>query len=105
VIWGCGVEQLPGEDACLELGERPVPDEDARTRHYQEKVRAAGAAPHRGEEDPKTLMFFTLGLVGWSLTMPQLHRMILGPGYSLEQLRPAISDAVRTLTTRPADPT
>jgi hypothetical protein len=29
--------------------------------------------------------------------MPQIRRMLLGPDHSLDELRPAIADAVRTL--------
>ncbi|WP_131739324.1 TetR family transcriptional regulator [Actinomadura roseirufa] len=80
----------------LELGDSPVPDEAARTAHYQEKVDAAGTAG-----DPRALTFFTLGLVGWSLAMPQLRRMILGPDYTEDRLRGAVANAVRALATPP----
>ncbi|WP_406503134.1 TetR/AcrR family transcriptional regulator [Streptomyces sp. NBC_00212] len=79
----------------LELGDQPVPGEETRTRHYEDKIRAAQTATSDGEARDR--LFFTLGLVGWSLAMPQLRRMILGPDHTLEQLRPAIADAVRTL--------
>ncbi|MET9496943.1 TetR family transcriptional regulator [Streptomyces sp. NPDC006552] len=79
----------------LELGDQPVPGEETRTRHYEDKIRAARTATADGEARDR--LFFTLGLVGWSLAMPQLRRMILGPDHTLEQLRPAIADAVRTL--------
>ncbi|GCE01046.1 TetR family transcriptional regulator [Embleya hyalina] len=79
----------------LELGDQSVPGEDARTRHYQDKIRAAaGVSP---DDDPRSRLFFTLGLVGWTLSMPHLRRMILGTDTNLDQLRPAISRAVRTL--------
>lgn len=86
----------------LELGDRPVPDEPGRTRHYQDKIRAAEGG---GEGDPRTLLFFTLGLVGWTLAMPQLRRMILDAGTDaaaaasadLSRLRPAVVAAVRAL--------
>jgi hypothetical protein len=81
----------------LELGDQPVPGEDARTRHYQDKLRAAATAD--ADDDPRARLFFTLGLVGWSLAMPQLRRMILGPDHDLDQLRPAIAQAVRSLPT------
>ncbi|MFG3283252.1 TetR family transcriptional regulator [Streptomyces sp. NPDC048111] len=82
----------------LELGDQSVPGEEARTRHYQDKLRAAQATD--GEADPRTRLFFTLGLVGWSLAMPQLRRMILGREENLDQLRPAIAEAVRALPTQ-----
>ncbi|MFJ2829033.1 TetR/AcrR family transcriptional regulator [Streptomyces sp. NPDC087263] len=78
----------------LELGDQPVPGEEARTQHYEDKVRATQAA---SDGEARGRLFFTLGLVGWSLAMPQLRRMILGPDGTLEQLRPAIAEAVRTL--------
>ncbi|AHH16655.1 putative transcriptional regulator, TetR family [Nocardia nova SH22a] len=80
----------------LEMGEEPVPDEQARTRHYLDKVTAAETAMTPGN-DPQALLFFTLGLVGWSLSMPQLRRMILGGDYTLDQLRTAVSSAARAL--------
>ncbi|WP_369183361.1 TetR family transcriptional regulator [Streptomyces sp. Y1] len=83
----------------LELGDRPVPGEEARTRHYRDKVRAVGG------EDSRTRLFLALGLVGWSLAMPQLRRMILGPDdgpgddpeRALDRLRSDIARAVRAL--------
>ncbi|MFF3260405.1 TetR family transcriptional regulator [Streptomyces sp. NPDC002932] len=78
----------------LELGDQPVPGEEARTRHYEHKIRATRTA---SDGEARDRLFFTLGLVGWSLAMPQLRRMILGPGYTLDQLRPAIAEVVRTL--------
>ncbi|MFI1913618.1 TetR family transcriptional regulator [Nocardia sp. NPDC020380] len=83
----------------LELGDDPVPDEENRTRHYFEKVAAAEAATTG--VDPRDLLFFTLGLVGWSIAMPQLRRMILGPDRSLDDLRPAIAGAVERLAATP----
>ncbi|MCP2342796.1 TetR family transcriptional regulator [Actinomadura rupiterrae] len=80
----------------LELGDGPVPDEEARTAHYLDKAGAAASA----SGDPGTLMLFTLGLVAWPLAMPQIRRMLLGPDHSLDALRPAIADAVRTLAAR-----
>ncbi|MGW4244750.1 TetR family transcriptional regulator [Nocardia sp. NPDC004722] len=83
----------------LELGEDPVPDEENRTRHYFEKVAAAESAMTAG--DPRDLLFFTLGLVGWTLAMPQLRRMILGPDRVLDDMRPAIAAAVQSLAAAP----
>jgi AcrR family transcriptional regulator len=80
----------------LEVGEEPVPDEPARAAHYQEKVVAAGTA-EPGGTDPRTLLFFTLGLVGWTLAMPQLRRMILDPGTDDTKLRAAVVAATRAL--------
>ncbi|MFI1584401.1 TetR family transcriptional regulator [Embleya sp. NPDC020630] len=88
----------------LELGDRPVPAEDARTRHYQDKIRAATTA--HPDDDPRSRLFFTLGLVAWTLTMPHLRRMILGPDTTLDHLRPAIANAVEALPTErtPGEP-
>ncbi|RJO78393.1 TetR/AcrR family transcriptional regulator [Nocardia panacis] len=84
----------------LEMGEDPVVDEQARTRHYLDKINAADRASSP-DEDPRTLLFFTLGLVGWTLAMPQLRRMILGPDYTPERLRTAVTAAVRNLAAPP----
>lgn len=85
----------------LELGDDPVPDEPGRTRHYQAKIRsAADADSGRGDTEARTLLFFTLGLVGWTLAMPQLRRMILDPGTDDPRpLRAAVVAAVRALAT------
>ncbi|MQY08940.1 TetR family transcriptional regulator [Actinomadura macrotermitis] len=81
----------------LELGDRPVPAEQARTQHYQDKIRAAG-----GEDDAaRNRLFLVLGMVGWSLAMPQLRRMILGPGHDLDELRHVIAGATRALSREP----
>jgi AcrR family transcriptional regulator len=81
----------------LELGDQPVPGEETRTRHYQDKLQATQAADDNG--DPRTRLFLTLGLVGWSLAMPQVRRMILGTDHSLDQLRSDIARAVQALPT------
>ncbi|MFI6156037.1 TetR family transcriptional regulator [Kitasatospora sp. NPDC051170] len=77
----------------LEMGDRPVPGEDARRRHYEDKLRAADS----GQGDERTRLFLALGLVGWSLAMPQVRRMILGPEEDLDRLRGDISRAVSAL--------
>ncbi|MFJ9370799.1 TetR family transcriptional regulator [Nocardia sp. NPDC101769] len=89
----------------LEMGEDPVPDEQARTQHYLDKISAAEQAAATDNSDPKALLFFTLGLVGWSLAMPQLRRMILGPDYTLDKMRASISSAVQALADAPSDST
>ncbi|MGW3074319.1 TetR family transcriptional regulator [Kitasatospora sp. NPDC001132] len=86
----------------LELGDQPVPGEEARTRHYQDKLRAARSADDTG--DPRARLFLTLGMVGWSLAMPQLRRMILGPDHTLDGLRTDIAHAVRALPAGEAHP-
>jgi AcrR family transcriptional regulator len=87
----------------LEMGEDPVPDEQARTQHYLDKVSAAEEATSTDSGDPKALLFFALGLVGWSLAMPQLRRMILGTDYTLDDMRASVSAAVQTLADAPRD--
>ncbi|OIK02252.1 TetR/AcrR family transcriptional regulator [Streptomyces monashensis] len=79
----------------LEIGEAPVPAEEARTRHYQDKVEAAESGGAGG--DARTRVFFTLALAGWSIAMPQLRRMILGPDYSLDDLGTEVARAVGEL--------
>lgn len=82
----------------LERGDQPVPGEDARRSHYEDKVRAVRTAEgDEGDEDPRTRLFLALGLVGWSLAMPQVRRMVLGPDEDLDRLRTDISRAVRAL--------
>ncbi|MGA5820210.1 TetR family transcriptional regulator [Kitasatospora sp. NPDC094028] len=84
----------------LELGDQPVPGEEARARHYEDKLRTVQAGG--GDEDARARLFLTLGLVGWSLAMPQVRRMILGPDEDLDRLRTDISRAVRALPGQPA---
>lgn len=80
--------------AALELGDRPVPGEEARTQHYEDKT---GATQTTSDCEARSRLFCTLVLVGWSRAMPQFRRVILGPDHTLGQLRPAIAEAVRTL--------
>ncbi|MDL4820072.1 TetR family transcriptional regulator [Actinomadura opuntiae] len=87
----------------LELGDQPVPGEEARTRHYQDKLHATQVLGAPG--DARTRLFFTLGLVGWTLAMPQVRRMILGPDHTPAQLRSAVAHAVEALTQNPSPPT
>lgn len=86
----------------LEIGEQPVPAEEARTRHYQDKIDAAESAGPGG--DARTRVFFTLALAGWSIAMPQLRRMVLGADYGLDDLRVDLARAVRTLPTDAGPP-
>ncbi|MFF7656380.1 TetR family transcriptional regulator [Streptomyces sp. NPDC007983] len=92
----------------LEIGDQPVPAEEDRTRHYQDKVDAAASGGQSGQGgdtgDARTRVFFTLALAGWSVAMPQLRRMVLGPGHSLDDLRADIARAVRDLSTGPGQP-
>ncbi|WP_031071013.1 TetR family transcriptional regulator [Streptomyces sp. NRRL WC-3742] len=82
----------------LEMGDRPVPGEDARRRHYEDKLQAVRAADAgKDDSDARTRLFLALGLVAWSLAMPQVRRMILGPEEDLDRLRSDISRAVRAL--------
>ena len=81
----------------LEIGEEPVPAEEARTRHYQDKIDAAESGGPGG--DARTRVFFTLALTGWSIAMPQLRRMVLGPDHSLDDLRDEVARSVRALST------
>ncbi|MFJ9180562.1 TetR/AcrR family transcriptional regulator [Streptomyces sp. NPDC102360] len=85
----------------LEMGEGPVPGEEERTRHYGDKIHAAqlGGAP---DAEAGTQVFFTLALAGWTIAMPQLRRMLLGPDCDLDQLRENVGRAVQAMLT-PAD--
>ncbi|MFI0821291.1 TetR family transcriptional regulator [Streptomyces sp. NPDC021098] len=80
----------------LEIGDQPVPAEEARTAHYQDKIDAAVSGGRGG--DARARVFFTLALAGWSIAMPQLRRMILGPGHSLDDLRTDVVQAVQVLS-------
>ena len=79
----------------LEIGDRPVPAEEARTRHYQDKIDSAESGGQGG--DARSCVFFTLALASWSIAMPQLRRMVLGPDHSLDDLRAEVARAVRAL--------
>jgi len=83
----------------LELGDREVPAEAARTDHYQRKVDATARSGRF--TDPRAALFLSLGLVSWTTAVPQLRRMILGPDYPPERLRAAVAAAVEALADRP----
>ncbi|MEU3340071.1 TetR family transcriptional regulator [Streptomyces sp. NPDC006668] len=80
----------------LEIGDGPVPAEEERTAHYGDKVTAAQAAGDE-EDDARTRVFFTLALASWSVAMPQLRRMVLGPDFGMDRLRQEIARAVAAL--------
>lgn len=80
----------------LEIGDQPVPAEETRTAHYQDKIDAAASGGRGG--DARTRVFFTLALAGWSIGMPQLRRMVLGPNHPLDDLRAEVAEAVRALS-------
>jgi AcrR family transcriptional regulator len=79
----------------LEIGDGPVPSERERTAHYGDKVTAAQAG--EPDADARTRVFFTLALASWSVAMPQLRRMVLGPDFDMDQLRQEIARAVASL--------
>ncbi|WP_225731931.1 MULTISPECIES: TetR family transcriptional regulator [unclassified Nocardia] len=85
----------------LEIGDQPVPAESTRAAHYADKLRAAAAGD---PEDAATRLFLTLGMVGWSLAMPQLRRMILGADHNLDDLRRGIAGVVQGMTANPSGP-
>ena len=89
----------------LEIGDQPVPAEEDRTRHYQDKIHAAESGGQGGDAgDARTRVFLTLALAGWSVAMPQLRRMVLGPDHSLDDLRTDVAHAVRALSAGPGHP-
>lgn len=49
------------------------------------------------DADARTRVFFTFALAGWSVAMPQLRRMVLGPDFDMDQLRQEIARAVAAL--------
>ncbi|WP_425826236.1 TetR family transcriptional regulator [Streptomyces fractus] len=76
----------------LEVGNGPVPAEEERTAHYGDKVRAAQAGDT--DDDARARVFFTLALASWSVAVPQLRRMVLGPDHDLDDLRTQIARTV-----------
>ncbi|EFL29260.1 TetR family regulatory protein [Streptomyces himastatinicus ATCC 53653] len=82
----------------LEAGEGPVPAEEERTLHYGDKVAAAQAGDP--DDDARARVFFTLALASWSVAMPQLRRMVLGPDFGMDELRQEIA---RTVASFPAN--
>jgi len=76
----------------LELGDRaPVPAEDVRTAKYAKRAAALTG------DDPRLLLFLTIGLVNWAAAAPQLRRMILGDDYPADRYREAVAAATRAL--------
>lgn len=100
----------------LAYGERAVPDEDVRAAYYREKVEAFAAAQDDGmlAADPAAahLVFLILALAGWWFAVPQVVRMLAGPGADpaaeRAHQRTAVVEAARRLALpagagRPAD--
>ncbi|MEU9193769.1 TetR/AcrR family transcriptional regulator [Streptomyces hundungensis] len=90
----------------------PVPDEAARTEHYQHKAHALGKASGIGgstlpELDPQALLLVFTALVGWPLAIPQVTRMIMGDGpEAMDRIKAAsiaVAQAV-TGTAQESDP-
>lgn len=79
----------------LEVGAGPVPAEEQRTLHYLDKVNAARADDP--DDDARLRVFFTLALASWSIAMPHLRRMILGPDFGLDDLGHAVARAAASL--------
>ncbi|MGW1743909.1 TetR family transcriptional regulator [Nocardia sp. NPDC001965] len=65
----------------LHHGTQPVPDEQTRAAHYQDKADALVAAQRDGQIDshlnPRHLVLILTGLVGWYFSTPQVTRMLL----------------------------
>lgn len=64
----------------LAYGDRPVPDEKARARYYQQKVDLFAAAQRAGTiadtPDVDHIVFLTIAISAWWSAVPQLARMI-----------------------------
>ncbi|SDS03836.1 DNA-binding transcriptional regulator, AcrR family [Brevibacterium sandarakinum] len=62
----------------LYYGDRPVPDDDARTRSYEAKANALAQALGRDADEQTAATLMTLiGMAAWPHTMPQLTRFLL----------------------------
>lgn len=66
----------------LAYGDGAIPDQAARTEHYQQKVEAFAAAQRDGlladRPDAAHLVFLVLALSVWWFAVPQLARMLTG---------------------------
>ncbi|MFE4974900.1 TetR/AcrR family transcriptional regulator [Kitasatospora sp. NPDC056651] len=87
----------------LEYGDRPVPDEESRREHYQQKaadlnsVRTAASEQITAIDAPALLLIFT-GLVGWPLGVPQVRRMIVGQEKdAMDRVKAAVVAAAVTI--------
>lgn len=93
----------------LAYGDRPVPDEEVRGAYYREKVEAFAAAQADGmlaeDSDAAHLVFLILALAGWWFAVPQVVRMLAGPGSDPAQdrarQRTAVVEATRRLMLPP----
>lgn len=63
----------------LSFGSEPVPDEDARRRHYQEKADVIAEAQREGvlsaEIPAGDLLFLLIAIAAWWAAVPQMARM------------------------------
>lgn len=66
----------------LTFGDSAIPDEEARTAHYQAKVAAFAAAQREGiladQPDAAHLIFAVLALAVWWFAVPQVATMLTG---------------------------
>ena len=87
----------------LAYGDKAVPDEGARERHYQRKVAAFTEAQARGTLPPTPdaahLVFMVMAMASWWDAVPQVARMVTGGTDSPDARRAAVVEAARRLAT------
>lgn len=84
----------------LELGDRPGPQEGPRAERYRAKVAAVARCLPEAARDrvrPADVLLTIISLATCWHVVPQLNRMILGPGEHDAQRRDALTWAVRRL--------
>ncbi|MFB7334924.1 TetR/AcrR family transcriptional regulator [Streptomyces adustus] len=92
----------------LEYGTTELPDETERQEHYARKVAALQDGQDRGVVSDaipaRDLLFLLVALANWATVVPQMSRVLVGPGETdRDRLRESIKEAGRRLTTRRPD--
>ncbi|MEV6238349.1 TetR family transcriptional regulator [Lentzea sp. NPDC051838] len=82
----------------LHYSDRPLPDEEVRTRHYAEKVE--NLAKTMGTESgtrAAVTMLFLIGLAAWPAAVPQLTRTVLPDADDRSEVRAQVIDLARRM--------
>ncbi|WP_181798006.1 TetR family transcriptional regulator [Streptomyces sp. WELS2] len=89
----------------IEYGTAELPDEEARQDHYARKVAQIRDAQERGiitDAIPAgDLLILLISLTNWASAVPQLRRILAGPGDDdQDRLRASMKEAARRLVAR-----
>jgi AcrR family transcriptional regulator len=92
----------------LEVAEEDVCRSEARAERYGVKKQKIADAQDKGlarkDMPPGVMLMLLMGISNYSVMMPQVKNLVLGPDFDPEQLRDWTKDAVKRVAAEAAEP-